>query len=155
MSETQTLVARGVHPAELTSVDRDDAIRIIRDALKKRSGKTWSVKGDRGTAWGWITITAPPKRRVAHIPNPDYHCEHAQPCHECPPAYFEGPANDRHGAWYMSETDRHELGELLGLSRPAHCQGVSIAAASDYRRFYIARALGLPDAGTSPQQYWD
>ena len=42
--------------------ERDDAIRIIRKELKRRSGKTWSVKGGRGTAWGWITISAPPAR---------------------------------------------------------------------------------------------
>lgn len=44
-------------------MDRDTAIARIRAALKSRSGKPWSVKGGRGTAWGWITITAPPARR--------------------------------------------------------------------------------------------
>ena len=44
--------------------DRDDTIRIIRDALKRRSGKAWSVTGGRGTAWGWIAITVPPRRRT-------------------------------------------------------------------------------------------
>ena len=43
--------------------ERDEAIRIIRRELKRRSGKPWSVTGGRGTAWGWITIQAPPKRR--------------------------------------------------------------------------------------------
>lgn len=43
--------------------DRDDAIRRIRQALRRRSGKAWSVTGGRGTAWGWITITAPPRRQ--------------------------------------------------------------------------------------------
>lgn len=46
--------------------DRDEAIKAIRTSLKSRSGKTWSVTGGRGTAWGWITITAPPKRRVEY-----------------------------------------------------------------------------------------
>jgi hypothetical protein len=45
-------------------VDRDEAIARIKSALKLRSGKTWSVKGNRGTAWGWIDIDAPPKRRT-------------------------------------------------------------------------------------------
>jgi hypothetical protein len=44
--------------------DRDETIKAIRTALKQRSGKTWSVTGGRGTAWGWITISAPPARRV-------------------------------------------------------------------------------------------
>ena len=45
-------------------MERDEAISEIRAALKRRSGKTWSVTGDRGTAWGWITIDAPPARRT-------------------------------------------------------------------------------------------
>lgn len=153
LSDVAELIARGVHPSELTSVDRDDAIRTIRDALKRRSGKAWSVAGDRGTAWGWITIQAPPKRRVAHIPNPEYHCDHTQPCSNCPPAFFEGPPDERHGAWYTSDADRTELAQLLGLEH-VHCQGVSIAADSPYRREYMARALGLEPISYGVQ-YWD
>lgn len=37
-----------------------DVAKRIRTALKKRSGKAWSVTGSRGTATGWITITANP-----------------------------------------------------------------------------------------------
>jgi hypothetical protein len=42
--------------------DRNDAIKRIRTALKKRTGRAWSVKGGRGTGWGWIKISAPPRR---------------------------------------------------------------------------------------------
>lgn len=42
---------------------RDETIQTIKTALKARSGKTWSVTGGRGTAWGWITVSAPPARR--------------------------------------------------------------------------------------------
>ncbi len=45
--------------------DRDATIRAIRAALRRRTGRAWSVTGGRGTAWGWIRITAPPARRVA------------------------------------------------------------------------------------------
>jgi hypothetical protein len=151
MSSTTDLIARGVDPSELTSVDRDDAIKIIREALRRRSGKSWSVKGDRGTAWGWINITAPPKRRVAHLQNPAYNCDNPEPG-ALP--YFEISADEDHGAWYMSDADAAELGKLLGFNRPVHCQGVSIAAASDYRREYIARALGLNPLSHGVQ-YWD
>jgi hypothetical protein len=44
--------------------ERDEAIVLIRAALKRRSGKSWSVKGGRGTAWGWISISSPPSRKV-------------------------------------------------------------------------------------------
>lgn len=44
-------------------MDRDEAIKRIRTALRNRTGKAWSVTGGRGTAWGWITILSPPRRR--------------------------------------------------------------------------------------------
>ena len=121
MTSTTELIARGVDPSELTAVDRNDAISLIRAALKRRSCKTWSVTGGRGTAWGWITITATPKRL------------------------------DTYGG--MSDGDATDLAALLGLDY-VHHQGVCIAAASDYRREYIARALGLnPLSHGIP--YWD
>jgi len=46
------------------SIDRNEAIQRIRKALKARSGKSWSVTGGSGTAWGWIQIQAPPSRRA-------------------------------------------------------------------------------------------
>lgn len=46
------------------SMERNDVIREIRKALRARSGKDWSVTGGRGTAWGWIRIETPPRRRV-------------------------------------------------------------------------------------------
>lgn len=45
---------------------RNEAIAQIRAALQKRSGKSWSVKGGRGTAYGWIDISSPPQRRIEH-----------------------------------------------------------------------------------------
>lgn len=48
--------------AEVGMLDRAGVIAEIRSALKRRSGKTWSVTGGRGTAWGWLRISAPPKR---------------------------------------------------------------------------------------------
>ena len=132
MSSVADLITAGMHPSEATSVDRDDAIQLIRVALKRRSGKAWSVTGGRGTAWGWITIQAPPSRRVSS----------------------DGTRKGDGTDWYMSDSDRAELGVLLGLGQPVHCQGESIAASSEYRREYIARAKGLPvlDHGTP---YWD
>lgn len=50
---------------DTTYIDRDEAIKRIRTALRARSGKAWSVTGGRGTAWGWINIDAPPARRTA------------------------------------------------------------------------------------------
>ena len=61
--------------------------------------------------------------------------------------------DESHGAWSTSAADCAELAELLGLSY-VHCQGVSIAAASDYRREYVARAMGLEPVGHG-QPYWD
>lgn len=105
------------------NTDRDQAIRAIRAALRRRTGRAWSVTGGRGTAWGWITVTSPPARRV-------------QPF------------------GYMTDADRRELGEALGLVAPAHAQGVSIPAGHDYRAEYVDRAEGRsPSVIGSP--YWD
>lgn len=49
---------------ETASVDRDTTIAELRTQLRARTGRVWSVKGQRGTAWGWIDITTPPRRRV-------------------------------------------------------------------------------------------
>lgn len=146
------LIAGGMHPAEAVTIDRDDAIALIKHYLKKRSGKTWSVTGGRGTAWGWITIQAPPKRRVAHLDNPDYHRD--DPVEGSLP-YTEVPPDENHGAWYLSEADSKELAELLGKPRGwVHCQGETIPASSAYRLEYVARAMGLdPIVGGTP--YWD
>lgn len=48
------------------SVDRASAIAAIRASLRQRSGKPWSVRGGRGTTWGWITISAPSARMVGY-----------------------------------------------------------------------------------------
>lgn len=49
------------------SIDRNEAIARIKAGLKARTGRSWSVTGGRGTAWGWITITAPPARRESSV----------------------------------------------------------------------------------------
>jgi len=104
-------------------MDRNEAIEIIKTELKKRSGKTWSVIGGKGTGWGWITIISPPKRRMAEFD-------------------------------YMTKEDCLELQRLLNLDKPVHNQGEMIAASSDYRLEYVARAKG-----EKPQKYgkiyWD
>lgn len=45
-------------------LNRDAVIQVIRKELRRRSGKDWSVRGGRGTSWGWIKISAPPSRLV-------------------------------------------------------------------------------------------
>jgi hypothetical protein len=41
-----------------------DVIAAIKAGLQARSGKSWSVTRGRGTAYGWLTISSPPARRV-------------------------------------------------------------------------------------------
>jgi hypothetical protein len=123
---TQTLsvtdrIAREQETQGRTDITREDAIAAIRAALKRRSGKTWSVTGGRGTAWGWLTIQASPARR------------------------------DEFGA--MTDEDRTQLAELLGLER-IHHQGVSVPAGIDYRIEYIARAEHRAPS-TRGVPYWD
>lgn len=127
--------------------DRDETIKRIKTALQRRSGKQWSVTGGRGTAWGWITIDAPPSRRTwGNRLKAD-----ASPA-QLPEDYEEYDTGQPGG--YMSPAERAELAELLGLDRPVHFQGQSIAASGDYYREYIDRAEGKTPAAIG-QPYWD
>jgi len=50
----------------ITEIDTsiDATIKRIRAALRKRSGKPWSVRRGQGTAYSWLTIESPPSRQV-------------------------------------------------------------------------------------------
>ena len=127
-------------------MDRNETIKAIRDALKHRSGKSWSVTGGSGTAYGWITIDAPLARRTwgwrlkvgefVDLPENYEEYDSGQPNHHTSPA------------------ERTELANLLGLDRPVHLQGVSIPASSDYHAEYLDRAAGRTPAKIA-EPYWD
>lgn len=130
-------------------VDRDEAIKAIRVALKRRTGVAWSVTGGRGTAWGWITITAPPKRRTAKwlkregAPVGNGRASDYELVDTGVPQEFG----------YVTPADLVTLGEALGLER-VHEQGVDIPAGTDYRIEYVARAEGRY-ASAVGVPYWD
>ena len=44
-------------------IERDDAIARIKTALRAKTGKAWSVRGNTGTAWGWIDVLPLPKEQ--------------------------------------------------------------------------------------------
>lgn len=128
-------------------LDRNETIKLIKASLQKRSGKTWSVTGGTGTAWGWITIDAPPARRTwGHRLKAD-----ASPA-KMPEDYEEYDTGSPGG--YTSPAERLELAKLLGFDRPVHCQGVSIASSSAHYREYTERAQGQPVTKIA-EAYWD
>lgn len=132
-------------PTPTPDLTRDEAAARIRKALRSRSGIPWSVTTGRGTAWGWITIDTPPARRTWAYRLPPG-------CLDRPENYEEYNTNKPGG--HMGPEDRKALGILLSLPNPAHHQGVSIPAASDFWREYVDRAEGrTPSKLGSP--YWD
>lgn len=131
----------------LPPIDRNEAIKRIRTALRKRSGKAWSVTGGRGTAWGWIKIDAPPARcKWRMVPT-------GENDHRGFPIYRDEYAPDAEFG-NMGPQDREELKTLLGLSNEVHFQGASIPAASDYYWEWIDRAEGR-EPRCYGEQYWD
>lgn len=133
-------------PTTTEDLSRNAVIARIRTALRQRSGKAWSVTGGRGTAYGWITIDAPPARRTWHTR------DSGQRDHAGYPVYEESDDPSR-AFGHASPADRAELATLLGLER-AHHQGVSIPSGNDYRREYLDRAEGrAPRVHGTP--YWD
>lgn len=127
-------------------MDRNETIKRIKTALQKRSGKTWSVTGGRGTAWGWITIDAPPARRT-------WGCRLKEGAVTTWPSDYEECDKGIPGMT-MSPADREELGKLLGKNEPVHHQGESIPAGNDYYQEYIDRAEGRTPTRTGTP-YWD
>lgn len=115
------------------SPNRATTIKLIKDALKKRSGKTWSVTGGTSTAYGWIRIDVPPAKRIYD---------------------GEGKPTRKPGDGYMGPAAQAELTLLLGLQRRVHNQGESIPSSRDYYREYIERARGLTPS-IYGQPYWD
>lgn len=123
---------------------RNDVMKRIKRSLERRSGTRWSVTGGRGTAWGWITIDAPPAERT-------WHRRHVG---EGIGANLEDCEDASQPFGHMSPARREELGRLLGWSNPVPFQGVSIPAGSDYYREYLDRAEGrTPSVIGHP--YWD
>lgn len=112
-------------PAESLSVV--DFCTALRDALKRRTGLAWSVTHGRGTAYGWVTVDAPPRRRTFGSDG-------------------TGPGD------YTGAEDRAILAAALQKDH-VHCQGVSIPSSTAHRREYLDRACGLPFEVA--EQYWD
>lgn len=137
-------------------INRDEAIARIKAALKRRSGKPWSVTGGKGTAWGWITIDVPPKARIwtaEPIPGMEHRLdlpwERRYVYRKLTAAEI---AKGRRGG--ASPEDRQQLADLLGLALPVHHQGLSIPAGQDYYIEYVDRAEGrTPSVIGTP--YWD
>jgi hypothetical protein len=52
----------GAIKAAIDSHDRSAVTKLIKTFLKARTGRTWSVTGGTGTAYGWLHIKAPQAR---------------------------------------------------------------------------------------------
>jgi hypothetical protein len=126
--------------------DRDETIKRIRTALYRRSGKQWNVTGGRGTAWGWITIDAPPKRRTAHSRIK------AGATMNRPEDYETVNTGEPNG--YMTVEDQAELATLLGLDKPQCWQGISVPSSSAHYQEFTERAEGRPVTKIA-EAYWD
>ena len=116
-------------------LDRSEACKRIRVALKRKTGKTWSVTGGRGTAWGWLTVAAPPKRRVCHAQNPRWE---AWDMTSQEPSYFERQPEEGETAYYTSDADARLITKAFKLNRKVHFQGLQISP--DEWEFYVQRA---------------
>jgi hypothetical protein len=131
-------------------LDRDDAIKAIRTALKRRTGKAWSVTGGRGTAWGWVTVHAPPARRTAeYVKVGDGNGRDV---------YELRDMGERLPYGQMTPADLTLLRVTLGFDAdecyPVGADGWSIPAGTDYRIEAVARAEGR-NPSTYGVPYWD
>jgi hypothetical protein len=149
-------------PKQRQHLTRNETIKRIKAALRRRSGRTWSVTGGKGTGWGWITIEVLPRERTW--------IEERIPDAELPPSVdrFDMSMHERCYRWrqmtaeekaagewgYMGPEDCAELARLLSLSRPVHHQGQDIPAGSGYYQEYVDRAEGR-EPSVYGKRYWD
>lgn len=103
-------------------VDREMAIRLIREALRRRSGKLWTVRGGTGTSYTWISIISPPARRVGPY---DYMTEaEAKELGELlgigGPVHHQGYDVSPGSASYRVAIARAQTGSTCGLQGPDH-----------------------------------
>ena len=118
----------------MASMDRDEAIRRIRTALKKRSGKAWSVKGGKGTAYCWLRIDAPPKRRTFHFVDSGKVDAMGFPVYD---EIENGTPETASDFGHTGPEERAELGRLLGVNH-VHHQGVQVSP--DSWEVFVAKA---------------
>jgi hypothetical protein len=126
------------------NMDRSEVTKHIKKYLRERTGRDWSVTGGRGTAWGWLRIEAPKKRRVCHDENPAYEpfAPVGDPAREELP-WIEREPREGEVGYYTPQEDRLILAEALGIGlNQASCQGVSISP--DSWDFYLDRAENGP-----------
>ena len=128
-----------------TYMDRKETIARIKTALQKRSGKTWSVTGGKGTAYGWLTIDAPPARCTWMWRLKEGATENTMENYE---EYDTGNPGG-----HMSPADQAELKALLQFDSLPY-QGILIMASNEAYREYIDRAEGRTPT-TIAKPYWD
>lgn len=100
-----------------TVMSRDETIHRIRTALKRRSGRAWSVRGGRGTAHGWIDV-GPTPRRAADTATRDQDLAELAKLLDLDRVHAQGlqiPASDQYRREYV---DRAEGRQPSVVGRP-------------------------------------
>ena len=133
-------------------MERNEAMKRIKAGLQKRSGRAWSVTAGRGTAWGWLTIDAPPMRRTSR------YLVRAGCSGDSPEDYDKTRTDTGVVGGSITEADAVELARLLGWpdgeGKKVHSQGVSVPSGGDYWAEYVDRAEGRKPSRVGVQ-YWD
>lgn len=95
-------------PLRDAPMETEEAVKRIREALRERSGKPWSVARLRGTASCWLRITAPPARRVAGMMTPGDRAELGVLLgldRECSPTGESVPGQDDYHREYVDRAE--------------------------------------------------
>lgn len=103
-------------------LEHNEVTKRIKAALKRKTGKTWSVTGGRGTGWDWITVQAPKSRRISCRENPDYVDPWETPNEQ---RYFEYRRKDGKNR-FTSREDCEELALAFGFRKPVLYGGLQI-----------------------------
>ena len=101
-------------------MNRNDTIKRIKKALRKRTGRPWSVTGGRGTAYGWLTIKA--VKKYAADGRGELTAEDRQYLADIlgldRPAHHQGELIPSSNAYYQEYIDRAEGRKPSVIGRP-------------------------------------
>jgi hypothetical protein len=131
-----------------------DTTKRIAAALNKRTGSAhWTCRHHRGTAYGWLTISAAPKFCTWH--HEQVLDDRGMPIMDPMTGHYALKCVNDPSRPYgvMGPDDCAALARLLNKEH-VHCQGESVPSDGDYYEEYIARAEGRTPERFG-HQYWD